>query len=461
MFRSNLFFSFMIFLFTIAAMLVISEIFMDQFALTFQLLFLFAASFMYIIHIWRKIRSSLTFLKHTMTQAGNMDATLTQEDMEIIGNITSITSFDIKKLIKFSNRLMLNQQTILKAALRDRDYIDKSKKLRDAIIALNKRIVAGENTDSLLQHLLSAAIEVIDDCDAGLIFQIEDDQEKLRLAAYSGFYFEQLDTFEFTLKNTFLFQLNKLQNQKPVIIRNKKEIDKKYHTPEEIKIMEKSGSYNYPSVLTAPISIEGNLYGIVSLQSKNKNGFMDDDIQLMEYFSSEMGIVLQNSILINKALYLSRFDSLTGVHNRHFFEDIAKLVFEDAHRNNRKIYLLLFDLDGFKSINDTYGHESGDLVLKTFAETVSNSIRGSDIFARYGGDEFIALFHDCDREGLKVRIQNIIDDLAATPVTLEGTDYRIKYSFGIAGFPEDGESYKEILKIADMNMYENKAENKK
>lgn len=80
---------------------------------------------------------------------------------------------------------------------------------------------------------------------------------------------------------------------------------------------------------------------------------------------------------------------------------MVKLTFQDAHRYNRSLHIVLFDLDDFKEINDTFGHEAGDKVLKVFADTVGSSIRESDIFARYGGDEFVALFHDSNQKILK------------------------------------------------------------
>ncbi len=395
-----------------------------------------------------------------MKIVGDSDITLSERDRMIIDKITDIRHFDIKKLIRFTNRLLLNQQTILNNAFRDRDFIDKSRKFRDAIIELNKLIVSGENVDTLLRHLLSTAIEIITDCDAGLILQSSDDPGKMKLTASYGFNESVIRENEFLLENTYLSRLGKLEQPEPVIIRNRRKFDEEYHSSEEMKHLEEIGNYRYPAVLTSPIIVDDSLYGIVSLNSRKEDGFTKDDIQLMKYFTSEMGVVIQNSILIQRALYLSRYDSLTGVHNRSFFEDVAQLVLEDAGRYNRKIFFVLFDLDEFKTINDTYGHEAGDTVLKVFADTVSSSIRGSDIFARYGGDEFIALFHDCDREGLENRIHSIITKLSQVPVKLGNSEYFIKYSFGIAGFPEDADSYEAILRITDKNMYKNKAENK-
>ncbi len=396
-----------------------------------------------------------------MKQVGSTDITLSDKDKEIIDEITKIQYFDIRKLIKFTNMLLLNQQTILEAAVKDRDYIEKSRKLRDEIINLNKLIVSDEDVETLLQHLLFIAIDIVPECDAGIVLQTTDKPHTLKLAAYSGFDLTDFEEKDFHLKDTYLYVMGKLESSKPLVIRDKRKIDEKYHTSDELERYEKTGYYKYPSVLTAPIIIDGKLYGILSLNSSKKDGFSDDDIHLMEYFTSEMGVVIKNSMLIKKAFFLSRYDSLTGINNRHFFEDVVKLTFQDAHRYNRSLHIVLFDLDDFKEINDTFGHEAGDKVLKVFADTVGSSIRESDIFARYGGDEFVALFHDSNQKNLKIRLQAIIDRLSRTPVHIGEIEYFIKYSFGIAGYPEDAENYEDLLRIADKNMYHNKAENKK
>jgi diguanylate cyclase (GGDEF)-like protein len=182
---------------------------------------------------------------------------------------------------------------------------------------------------------------------------------------------------------------------------------------------------------------------------------------MMEYFTSEMAIVIKNSRLINKAIQLSKFDSLTNIHNRHFFEEIARMAFEEASRYKGQLHIVLFDLDNFKSVNDTHGHACGDKVLKQFSNTISNSIRGSDVFARFGGDEFIALLRNSDTKNVEKRITGIKKELNNSPLKTGENEYIIKFSYGIADFPKDGTSLQELLKYADINMYKNKDVNKK
>ena len=462
--RKNLFVSYLV-LFTGISFSIILPVFLLPDVLTgyrvfIQLFLTFLSMTLFLFIVWTEIKKSLVFLHHTIKKIEDNDPTISVEDKRMIDRMTNIRYFDIKKLITFTNTLLLNQNTILKTAVKDRDFIDKNRKLRDAIIDLNQLIVSGSSLKTIMQKLLNTAIKIIPDCDAGIVFQVTDNTEIIKPVASSGYKMENINDSDFKLKSTYLSRFNRVYNPKPLIIRNRRKIDEQNHTPEELNQFEQAGAYEYNAVLTAPVIIDRDLYGIVSLSSRKNNGFTADDVQLMGYFTSEMGVVIKNSFLIQKAFYLSKYDSLTGVHNRYFFEEMVHLVLQDAYRYNRSIQIVLFDLDNFKDVNDTYGHEAGDKVLKTFAETVSASIRESDIFARFGGDEFTALFHDCDKSNLQNRIQAIIEKLETTPALINGEKYFIKYSYGIAGFPDDAKTYDDLLQLADRNMYKHKAEHK-
>jgi len=135
-------------------------------------------------------------------------------------------------------------------------------------------------------------------------------------------------------------------------------------------------------------------------------------------------------------------------------------AFEEALRYKGQLHIALFDLDNFKSVNDTYGHNEGDMVLKKFSRVISSSIRGSDVFARFGGDEFIALFRKSNTDNIEKKITAIRKKLEDSPLIFGNTKYYIKFSYGISSFPEGGETLEDIFKTADENMYKNKELNK-
>jgi len=144
-------------------------------------------------------------------------------------------------------------------------------------------------------------------------------------------------------------------------------------------------------------------------------------------------------------------DSLTGIYNRRFAQE--RLVSEVArsHRYGHPLALLAIDLDEFKQINDTYGHAAGDEVLKTFAARLHNAMRGSDLVARMGGDEFLALLPECTVD----RVEPLLKRLRPLEIQFGGATVPIRFSAGWVGY-EKGESLEQFLERADRTLYSEK-----
>lgn len=152
---------------------------------------------------------------------------------------------------------------------------------------------------------------------------------------------------------------------------------------------------------------------------------------------------------------MALYDGLTGLPNRVLFYDRLKTALNLARRNNRQLAIFYFDLDRFKPVNDKWGHQAGDLLLKAVAERALGAVRKSDTVARLGGDEFAVLLQElADRANTEIVAQKIRDSLAQ-PFTLEGIPEAICIgaSLGIAHFPEDGESGDDLVRRADEAMY--------
>jgi diguanylate cyclase (GGDEF)-like protein len=160
-------------------------------------------------------------------------------------------------------------------------------------------------------------------------------------------------------------------------------------------------------------------------------------------------------VLAQEVYNLAVLDSLTGAYNRRYAEQ--RLVTEIARTQRHRLPLtaILFDLDDFKQVNDKYGHAAGDRVLKAFAERLSRCTRGSDIAARYGGDEFLALLPECKPEG----VQYIMKRLDGLKIDLGDGMLPVSYSAGWADYLP-GESAEELLKRVDADLYANKRASK-
>ena len=152
-------------------------------------------------------------------------------------------------------------------------------------------------------------------------------------------------------------------------------------------------------------------------------------------------------------------DSLTGLPNRSLLIDRLKNALAHAHRHGGMSAVLFMDLDGFKEINDTLGHNVGDTLLVEVAERLKATIRESDTLARMGGDEFVFIINETSVEGLDQLCSKILLTVSQ-PYQLEGSYHEITASLGIAWYPEQSQDENELLRLADQAMYEAKRRGK-
>jgi diguanylate cyclase (GGDEF)-like protein/PAS domain S-box-containing protein len=148
-------------------------------------------------------------------------------------------------------------------------------------------------------------------------------------------------------------------------------------------------------------------------------------------------------------------DALTGLPNRTLLNDRLASAVSGAQRQNVALSVLLLDLDGFKEVNDTWGHHVGDLVLVEVAARLSGALRESDTAARLGGDEFVVLLPGTPIEGALEAAKTLVE-LIAAPITIDGNSRTVGASIGISAFPDDGRSAEVLLARADTAMYEAK-----
>jgi diguanylate cyclase (GGDEF)-like protein len=158
--------------------------------------------------------------------------------------------------------------------------------------------------------------------------------------------------------------------------------------------------------------------------------------------------------------YLAYHDGLTTLPNRSLFSKLLGQSIAQAHRYNRQLAVLFLDLDRFKNINDTLGHEAGDLLLQEVAVRLKQCLRDSDTIARLGGDEFVALLPELDDEIYAATVARKILAAVARPFVLLGQEFRITASVGISVYPQDGVDEETLKKNADIAMYQAKEEGK-
>ncbi|MES2830640.1 MAG: diguanylate cyclase [Pseudomonadota bacterium] len=185
-------------------------------------------------------------------------------------------------------------------------------------------------------------------------------------------------------------------------------------------------------------------------------------IPLLGLFEAdEVGTALnQASVLLQQTQHDAQHDGLTGMANRALFNAIVQQQLMIAKRGSQHLAILFIDLDGFKKINDTYGHGTGDGLLKTVGSRIQATIRECDLAARIGGDEFAVLMIQSVKHGPASVAGKLIETLS-TPFQIGTLTLEISASIGVAIYPESGDTVVELLRVADEAMYQAKQRGKK
>lgn len=180
---------------------------------------------------------------------------------------------------------------------------------------------------------------------------------------------------------------------------------------------------------------------------------------LFFYTTSKYVIHISSSITIlkeadKKIYYHANYDSLTTLPNRSYFKKQLKSILQESSQNGSKIALFFIDVDKFKEVNDTYGHDVGDKMLVTIAKRLLNSVRKDDIVARIGGDEFVLIAKNIKNTEIIERLALKLQKRIREPLEIDTHIFNVTLSIGIAIYPQHGTTSQDLLKNADIAMYE-------
>ena len=205
-----------------------------------------------------------------------------------------------------------------------------------------------------------------------------------------------------------------------------------------------------------PFNINDEHAIIISITSRNKNEIskINTHIPSIKNYLEAAKPVIESRILMDKLRDTSLRDGMTGLYNRRFLEEFIDKVMHQAKREKETYSVLMLDVDFFKSVNDTYGHDVGDIVIVAIGNLLKDAIRESDLAIRYGGEEFIVMLHNADEKGTMKVAQDIHTRFSQLTFDVgNGEVLQKTISIGIAKFPQDGDTIWKCIKHADTALY--------
>ena len=303
-----------------------------------------------------------------------------------------------------------------------------------------------------LCEILNAAIERLvewSDFKAGAVFVPKDDFIEMKASTGLG------KTFVKTMKRIPIGKglPGLAAKRKKTIISENAQLDIRARTDQFIKEKLKA-------TISLPIIAKDQLQGVLILASNNERKSTTRDIKFLESIADQMAVVMENANLHQKTIKLSRTDNLTGLFNSRYFEEILQRQLNWSKRKNLSFALLMLDIDNLKRINDLYGHDSGDTVLKKFSQIMRDHLRETDFYARYGGDEFVVLLPDIDEKMAMTVANKVKKEVAKTAIFGFDDSPLMTTSIGIAIFPGAASTMVSLIKAADLAMYRAKQDGK-
>ena len=328
----------------------------------------------------------------------------------------------------------------------------KFRKLHEALTQISEYYLKGQNGERIYQLILEKAIEVVPNAQAGSVLLKK--QDKYVYVAAVGYDLAELSKIEYSesVQKKWLEKPIKKKNDMVGFNREDEktlEILKKHGRIEEIMC-----SLVVPAQIGDEIVLSFNLENF-----EREDAFDEESLQIAKLFANYVGMVFlkikqDEQIMQQQRMmeYLYNHDALTGLLNRRAFEEYGEKLLALAKRERKKVALLFLDLLKYKRINDEYGHEMGDLVLKVLGSRLEKVFRESDVVSRFGGDEFVALLYDCDGNNL-AQLLNRVFQIVEEPVRLDDKTFQVGVNIGVAIYPDDAQELDQLIRLADMAMY--------
>ncbi len=208
------------------------------------------------------------------------------------------------------------------------------------------------------------------------------------------------------------------------------------------------------SIIGIPLKVGDTVVGVMNLSRSTVGGFSSSELRLLSLLSDQAAVAISNASLHQIVSRQAYSDTLTGLPNRRALDERLEEEVVAARKNNCSFAVIMMDLDGFKAVNDTYGHAVGDDVLRLVFSQMARGVRATDFLARYGGDELTLILSQSELSSAEIVSEKIIEGMKKLKYRLpDGRQLKLGISGGIAIFPVHAHSGPDLLRAADAALY--------
>ncbi len=323
--------------------------------------------------------------------------------------------------------------------------------LAEMNVQVNREILLNEDIQLIYRTILDYLFNIFDTAKMGSVLVLGEDGY-LRFASSRGYTEDFVEKFRLKLEDSFLYQ------ETGGVIKETRLIT--HETFARIFTLFPPETWEFQSVISSPLFIGDRLFGLLNLDSDKSGSFNEEDARIVERFRTQIEVGLLARERYRSTIERYHVDSLTGLLSRRYFEGLFSTILERAGRYGETFVLALFDVDGLKYVNDSFGHLAGDQMLMLIAKAIRGSCRKSDIVGRFGGDEFIAVYHVSEKEIIEKNIAGILSALRSKPVSFGEQEHRLSFSYGLARFPDDGADLEALTEAADKRLYAMKTQHR-
>ena len=393
--------------------------------------------------------------------AGRVGTTITHRSLHADGRVLFLeTSVDVLSEGDAFRGAVFGSRDVTER-IEERQRLERAVALRGALVEVTNELLASPLDARFFPYALERTIALVPDAQGGSMLLLRDDGS-YGFEAAVGYDLEALRTI--TLTPAELRRRDPPRAERLAMRRN----DGRLSEAKFARFVEVGRLDGIRMTLSVPMLVGGRVHGYLNLDNfQRDDAFDDEDVAIAEAIAAQVSVALQRRMLeqdlqAERERYerMASHDALTGLPNRRLFQDRLQQALAHARRRDRRVGVLIIDLDGFKLVNDRHGHEVGDALLQAVGGLLTTGIRSEDTVARLGGDEFGVVLADVNDAEDAAAVGGKLLHAISRPQSAAGAWVRLGASVGVAVFPDHGIDPDGVMRAADDAMYRVKEDGK-